>query len=88
MDFAVPDDHKIKLKVLRPCWRIEKSMEHESDCDTNCNRCTLYSHQRIGTGTGGLGNKRTSEDHTNYRIVEIGWNAEKSHGDLSRLAVI
>ena len=36
-------------------------MEHESDGDTNCHWCARYSHQRIGTGTGGLRNKRTSE---------------------------
>ena len=45
------------------------------------------SHQRIGTWTGGLGNKRTSRDHPNYSIVEIGQNTEKSPGDLTRLAV-
>ena len=40
-------------------------MEHESDCDTNSNWHTRYSHQRIGTLTGGLGNKRTIGDHPN-----------------------
>ena len=39
----------------------------------------------IGSGTGGLGNKKTCEDHPNYYIVEIGQNTEKSSGDLSRL---
>ena len=29
-------------------------MEHENDGNTNCNWCTWYSHQRIGTGSGGL----------------------------------
>ena len=62
-------------------------MEHESDGDTNCNWRTRYSHQRIGTGTGGLGNKTTSGDHFNYSIVEIGQNYKKSPGDLRRLAV-
>ena len=38
-------------------------------------------------GTGGLGNKRTSGDHPNYSIVEIGQNTKKSPGDLMRLAV-
>ena len=62
-------------------------MEHESDGDTNCNWHTRYCHQRIDTRTGGLGNKRTSEDQPNYSIVEIGQNTEKSPGDLRRLAV-
>ena len=62
-------------------------MEHESDGDTICNWCTRYSPQRIGTGTGELGNKRTSGDHPNYRIVEISQNTEKSPENLRRFAV-
>ena len=41
----------------------------------------------IGTGTGGLGNKRTSRNHKKYRIFEIGQNIDKSPGDLRRLVV-
>ena len=37
--------------------------------------------------TGELGNKRTSIDHPDYSIVEVGQNTEKSPGDLRRLAV-
>ena len=37
--------------------------------------------------TGGLGNKRTSGDCPNNRIVEIGQNTEKSSTNLRRLAV-
>ena len=57
-------------------------MERESDSDTNCNWRVRYSHQRIGTGTGGLRNMKTSGDHPNYSFVEIGQNTEKSPGDL------
>ena len=62
-------------------------MEYESHGNTNCNKCARYSHQRIGKGTGGLGNKRMSGDHPNYSIIKIGQNAERSPGDLGRLAV-
>ena len=62
-------------------------MEHESDGDTNCNWCSWYSQQRIGKGTGGLENKRTSGDHPNYNIIKIGPNTEKSPADIRRLAV-
>ena len=62
-------------------------MEHESDGDSNSNRCTWYPHKRIDTGTGGLGNKRTSGDHSNYCIFEIAQNTKKSPGDLMRLAL-
>ena len=43
--------------------------------------------KKIVTGTGGHGNKRTSGDHPNCSIVEIGRNTRKSLGGLSRLAV-
>ena len=59
-------------------------MENESDGDTNCNLCSRYSHQNIGTGTGGLGNKRTNRDHPNYSIVKINQNPEKSPGDSEK----
>ena len=62
-------------------------MKHERDGDTNCNRCTRYSHQRFGKGTGGLGNKRTNGDHPNYNFIKIGQNTEKSALDVRRLAV-
>ena len=47
----------------------------------------LVSYKSIGTGTGGLENKRTSEDHLNNSIVGIGQNTEKCSIDLKRLAV-
>ena len=56
-------------------------MEPESDSDTNCNWLAQSSHERVGTGTGGLGNKRMSGDHPNY-----GLNIEKSPRDLRRFA--
>ena len=66
---------------------LKKTMEHESDSNTNCNWQAQYSHQRIGTGTGRLGNKRTSGDYPNNSIVESGQNTKKSPEDLRRLAV-
>ena len=62
-------------------------MKHESDDDTNCNLYARYSHQRIGTGCGGLGNKKMSGEYTNYSIIKIGQKI-KSPEDLRRLPVI
>ena len=42
----------------------------------------IINHQRIGTGTGGLGNKRMSRDYPNNSIVEIDQNTKKRPGDL------
>ena len=90
VDFAVPADHSVKLKESEKrdkCLDLEKTVEYENGGDTNCDWCTRYIHQRIGTMTGGLGNKRTSGDHPNYSIIVISQNTEKSPGDLRRLAV-
>ena len=57
-------------------------MEHEGDHHANCDWCFWYSHQRIITGTGGLGSTRMSGDHPNYNIIENGQNIEKSPGEL------
>ena len=89
---AIAGGRKIRKKTkieIRTKTLLEnrKTVDHESDGDTNCNWDTRYSHQRFGTKTGGLGNKRTSEDHPNYSIIEIGQNTEKSLGDLRRLTV-
>ena len=75
------NDKRKERYLPRPYHRIEKSMKHESDGDTNCNMCARYSHQRIDSGTE-LGNKRSSGDHPNYWIVDIGLNTEKSSGDV------
>ena len=38
--------------------------------------------KRIGKGTGRLGDKRTSGDHPDYRIIKISQNTEKSSRDF------
>ena len=80
VDFAVTVDDRVKLKESEKRYKWldlareqkKKTMELESDSDTNCNWCVRYSHHRIGSGSGGLGNKRTCGDHPNYRIAVIG----------------
>ena len=61
----------------------KKNWEHEG----GSNRCAQYSSEKIDTVTGELRNKRTSGDHPNYNIVDIGRNTKKTPGDLRRLAV-
>ena len=65
----------------------QKTIEHEGDADTHYGWCTWDSLQRIGKGTGGLGNKRTSEKHPDYSILKIGQKTEKIPGKLRRLPV-
>ena len=61
-----------------------KTIEYESDSDTNCNWCSRNGQQRIGTRTGGRSNQGASIDHPNYNIYKIGLNSEKSPEDLRR----
>ena len=49
--------------------------------------CARCSHQRIGTESGGLGNKRMIADHPNYSILEIGQTTKKNPREMKRLAV-
>ena len=62
-------------------------MEHEGDGDTIYNWGTWNDFQRIGKGTGKIGNQRTSKDYPDYIITKIGQNTEKSPGDLRRFTV-
>ena len=64
---------------------LKKTMERESNGNTNCNWCSRYSHERVGIGTGGLGNKRTNRDNPNHNIVKIDQNTERSPGNLLSL---
>ena len=57
VNFSVPDDHRRKLtenekrdKYLDLARELKKTMEHESDNDKNCNRCTRYGYQRSVKG--------------------------------------
>ena len=60
-------------------------MEHGGEGDTNL--CAWNNLQRLGRGEGRIRNRQTSQDHQNYRIVEIGRNIENHPGVLRRLAV-
>ena len=64
------------MKICKLLIASGKAMEHESDGDTNYYWRARYSHQQIGTGTIGVGNKRTSGDYPNYSIIKIGQNSE------------
>ena len=85
-------DHRVKLKeskkrnkYLDLAREHKKTMGHKNDGDTNCNWCARYSHRRIDKGTVGVGNKKTSGDHRNNNMVEIGQNTEKNCGVLLSL---
>ena len=94
IDFAVPADHRIKLKecekkdkYLNLARELKKTIEHECDNYTNSDWCFCYINSRTIKGTGGLGRWWTSGDYLNDNVLEDGQNTEKSPEDLRRLAV-
>ena len=87
MDFTVPADHRVKLKENE---KKNKYLDLAREVKKLWNMKATIIPIVIGgldKGTRGLGNKRTSGDHPNYSIIEIGQNTKKSPGDLRRLAV-
>ena len=91
MDFAFEADHRIKSKEIEKSdkyldlARKLKIMEHESDGNTYCNKCTWNDPKSIGKGTKKRRNKWPSGDLSNYHMVNIEQNTEKSPGDLRSL---
>ena len=94
VDFAVPVDHRVKLKTI---GKEDKYLDHTRELKKLWNmKMTIIpiliwvigSVTKIITkGAGGLRNKRISEDHPNDCIIEIGQNTEKSPGESRRLAI-
>ena len=75
--FAVLAYQRVKLgeyekrdKYLTLLGNLKRTVEQENDGISNCNWCSLYSHQKIDTRTGGLANKRRRREHPNYCFVE------------------
>ena len=80
-------ERKKKDKYLDLAWELKK--KHVTSRWRWDQLLLVHSEQpqRIGKGTGRLGNKKTSEYYPDDNIIKIGQNTEKSPGDLRRLAV-
>ena len=94
VDFPFPADHGAKLKESKKWDKyLELAREQKKLWNMKVKVIAIVIGalvtvtKRIDKGTRGLGNKRTSGDHPNDSIIKIGQNAEKSPGDLRRLAV-
>ena len=94
MDFAVPADHRIKLKE---CEKKDKYLDFARELKKLWNmqvtiiRIVIGAFgtvtKRIIKGTGGIEGWGMSGNHPNDSIIENGQNTEKSPGDLRRFAV-
>ena len=90
VDFAVPADHRIKLKE---CEKRDKYLNLARELTKLWNMKVTIIPIVIGAfgsvtkGPGGFKSWRPSGDHPNNSIIENGQNTEKSPWDLRRLAV-
>ena len=76
MDFAVSADLRVKIienkridENLDLARELKKAVEYEHDGYTNYCWHVWNSPQRLGNGTGRVGNQRTNRDHLNYSIM-------------------
>ena len=76
-----PKKHKTHIK------KQTNTVVHESDVLTFGDQCSLYSHQKIGRSTGGLGNNKMTGDYPKYNIIKIGQDTSTGPGDSRRLTV-
>ena len=60
-------------QVLILCRRTKKVVEHEGNDDNNCKWRTWNGPDKEA---GRVGNRKTSRDHPNCSIVDIGQNAD------------
>ena len=79
MNLAVLNDHRVKLKenekrdmYIDLAWKLRKTIEYERAGDSNGNYRAYYIYQWNDTGIVGFGNKKSSGDHPNCNIAEIG----------------
>ena len=88
MDFAVPVNDWVKLEESETRDKyVDLAREMKKQRNMKVTVIPIVQSPKIGTGTGVLGNKRTSGEHPNYSTIEIGQNTEKSPGELRRLAI-
>ena len=86
--FTLNSHLSLKKNPMRSKNKKKSTMSYEGNDDINCIWCTYDDLQKIGKGSGTLGNKRTRRDHQDCSIIKIGQNGAKSPGDLRRLDVI
>ena len=89
MDFAVPAEHRIKLKENENKDKyldLARELKKLSTMKVKIIPIVIGDFCTVTKGLLKGLNKRTSRDHPKYCIIEIGQNTEKNSGDLRRLA--
>ena len=81
VDFAVPSDHRVKLKESDKYLDLARELKKLWNMKVSVIPIVISA---LDTRTGGLGNKRMSGNYPSDSIVEISQNTEKSPGDFRR----
>ena len=94
MDFAVLADLKMKIEISEKIDNYMdlarerlRTMEHESDSNTNYSSCTWNVSQSFVKKCGGTENARKCRGNKDQNIFKIGMNTEKCFWDLNRFTV-
>ena len=89
MDFAVPMDHRVKLKESEKRDKYPNLARELKKTLRNMKMTVIpIAISALGTISKGLvRDQRISRDHRNYNIIKMGQNTEKNPGDSRRLAV-
>ena len=82
VDFAVPADHRIKLKEYEKDKYLDLARKKLWNMKVTIIPTGVGAFCTVTKGTGGLGSWWTSGDHPNNNIIENSQNTEKSSGDL------
>ena len=61
--------------ILLESW---KTVEHDSDLNTNYDFCPWNSPQRLVKGTGEIGDQRKNRDQLEYSTCKINYDTKKT----------
>ena len=87
MDFAIPADHRTKIKENEKKKKMDDYLDFVSELkktqnnkklrtmwvtDNNCCWCACNGSKKLWKGTWGTGNQRKNWDHPDHSITKIG----------------
>ena len=89
VDFAYPTAHREKINESK---KINKFLDLPRELEKLYNMRVsvipiVVSTQRLGKKSGGIGNQKKNQDHSELNIIKIGLNIQKSPEDMRRLSV-
>ena len=87
MDFAIPVDHKRKIKEIGKRKKYLHFTRELKKLSIEEMRAIPVVFGALGKGTGRVGNRRTNRNHQEYSILNNGQNTEESSVKLRKFVV-